>query len=122
MDHQSVGLIARGIEEIGIPTIYLGSARDIMAQVKPPRSVFVDFPFGRQCGKPFDRELQRNIIKDALKTLKSATKPAEIIDLPYEWGETFDAITGQYWATKCLPEEGRSWIPETSSGKMTTQK
>ena len=89
-----MGLIARTVEEMGIPTIYVGSARDMMEQVKPPRAVFVDFPFGRQCGKPFDRELQMNIIKEALEVLKSSAEPGTIADLPYEWGEEFDYQPG----------------------------
>ena len=61
----------------------------MMAQVKPPRPVFVNFPMGHQCGKPFDKELQMSIIKDALNTLKTHEEPGQIIDLPYDWGEEF---------------------------------
>lgn len=53
--------------------------------MKPPRSVFLNFPMGRQAGKPFDRELQTRILKDALNALKTITVPGSIIDLPYEW-------------------------------------
>ena len=84
-----MGLLARVIEEVGIPTIYVGSARDMMEQVKPPRSVFVNFPLGHQCGKPFDRELQMSIIKDALQALSTLDEPGTVVDLPYEWGEDF---------------------------------
>ena len=74
--------------------MYVGSVRDMMAQVKPPRPVFVNFPLGHQCGKPFDRELQMNIIKDALGTLTTLDEPGKITDLPYEWGEEFVHETG----------------------------
>lgn len=84
-----MGLLARIVEEVGISTVYVGSARDMMAQVKPPRPVFVNFPLGHQCGKPFDRELQRSIIKDALKVLETLQEPGQIVDLPYEWHEEF---------------------------------
>ena len=67
----------------------MGSARDMMAQVKPPRPVFINFPLGHQCGRAFDRELQMSIIKDALGILKAHQKPGHIVDLPYEWGEEF---------------------------------
>jgi hypothetical protein len=80
-----VGLIARVVEEGGIPTISLSSARDITESVKPPRSVFVNFPLGHTSGKPFDRELQIKIIKDAFHALKSIKEPGTIIDLPYRW-------------------------------------
>ena len=45
----------------------IGSARDVMEAVKPPRAVFVDFPLGHNTGKPFDKELQLNILKDAFE-------------------------------------------------------
>ena len=89
MDHQTVGLVARKVEELGIPTIYVGVARDIMRQVKPPRAVFLNFPFGHNIGRPLDKELQMSIIKDALKTLKTLHEPGKIIDLSYRWGKGF---------------------------------
>jgi len=79
-----VGLIARRVEEGGIPTISVSSARDVTELVKPPRSVFVNFPLGHTTGKPFDRELQMKIIKDAFDALKSIKTPGTIIDLPYQ--------------------------------------
>lgn len=89
-----MGLLARVVEEVGIPTVYVGSARDMMAQVKPPRAVFVNFPMGHQCGKPFDRELQMSIIKSALQVLSTLDQPGTIVDLPYEWGEDFGYSLG----------------------------
>lgn len=77
------------VEEVGVPTVYVGSVRDMMAQVKPPRPVFVNFPLGHQCGKPFDKELQMGIVKFALKTLETAQEPGQVIDAPFDWGEEF---------------------------------
>jgi hypothetical protein len=62
----------------------------MMSQVKPPRSVFVNFPLGRQCGRPRDIDLQVRILKDALNVLATATTPGEIVDLPYAWDRPFD--------------------------------
>jgi hypothetical protein len=89
-----VGLLARVVEEVGICTVYLGSARDMMAQVKPPRPVFVNFPLGHQCGKAFDKELQMGIIRMALATLNTLDAPGQITDLPYEWDEEFTFSPG----------------------------
>jgi D-proline reductase (dithiol) PrdB len=86
-----VGLIARIVEEGGIPTISASSARDVTESVKPPRSVFVNFPLGHTTGKPFDRELQMKIIKDAFDALKSIKEPGTIIDLPYQWEQGDDS-------------------------------
>ncbi len=91
MCHQSVGLIVRAAEEAGIPTILVSSARDITGAVKPPRAVFVNFPLGHQTGKPFERELQMNIIKDAFAALTSIREPGAIVDLPYRWKEGDDS-------------------------------
>jgi D-proline reductase (dithiol) PrdB len=77
------------MEEAGIPTIYLGSCKDMMARVKPPRSAFLNFPLGRQCGKPNDKELQLDILRATLDVLVRASTPGEIVALPFEYGEPF---------------------------------
>ncbi len=92
MEHQTVGLVARVVEELGIPTVCMTSARDITELVRPPRAVFVDFPLGHQTGKPFDRVLQKTIVRDALHVLETAREPGLIVDLPYQWGEDFDYV------------------------------
>jgi hypothetical protein len=58
--------------------------------VKPPRAVFVNFPLGRQTGKPFNRQMQREIIMAALDLLETATEPGMLVTLPYEWREDGD--------------------------------
>ncbi len=87
MCHQSVGLIARAVEAAGIPTISMTSALDITQAVKPPRSVFVNFPLGHQAGKPHEPELQRGIVLDTFRALETITTPGEIVPLPYVWDE-----------------------------------
>ncbi len=61
------------------------SALDITQAVKPPRSVFVNFPLGHQGGKPNDRELQRRIVGDAIRAFQTITIRGEIVELPYVW-------------------------------------
>ena len=91
MCHQSVGLIARAAEESGIPTISVTSAFDVTQAVKPPRSVFLNFPLGHQTGKPEQPELQRSIIMDAFRALETITEPGTIVPLPYVWDENDDS-------------------------------
>lgn len=81
-----MGLIAREIEQRGIPTVCLSSAYSITAAVNPPRAVFVDFPLGHTAGKPGDRGLQRHIMIDALSALDGISQPGHIRKLPYRWG------------------------------------
>jgi hypothetical protein len=83
--HQSVGLIARVVEEAGIPTLCMTSALDITQAVKPPRAVFLNFPLGHQTGKPNQPELQRQIVKDAMRAFETITVPGTIVQLPYVW-------------------------------------
>ena len=82
-----MGLIARAIEEEGIPTTSLSSAYDLTALVKPPRSFFVNYPLGHTAGKPFDRENQTAILKSALGRTGEITEPGAIIELPLAWDD-----------------------------------
>ena len=73
------------VEEAGIPTLCMTSALDITQAVKPPRAVFVNFPLGHQTGRPNDRELQRSIVRDAMRAFETISAPGEIVRLPYIW-------------------------------------
>lgn len=92
LDHQTVGLVARAIEEAGIPTALVSTGRDLTLQVRPPRAVFVNFPMGNAFGRPFDADMQRRILRDALELGESATTGGQLVDLPYDWGESFASI------------------------------
>jgi D-proline reductase (dithiol) PrdB len=77
------------VEESGIPTVVVSTGRDLSAQVRPPRTVFVNFPMGNPFGKPFDKPQQRTILLDALHALDSIKAGGKMIDLPYEWPTPF---------------------------------
>ena len=97
-----------------MPTVYLGSCRDIMVQVKAPRSVFLDYPLGRQCGKPFDVALQKSILTDTLNFLVEAGEPGLVLDLPLTWGEPFDFEGYSQDSQAMIIEEGlttQEWKP-----------
>ncbi len=89
-----MGLVARVIEEAGIPTVVVSTGRDLSSQVKAPRTVFVNFPMGNPFGRPFDAAQQRIVLLDALHALESVEVGGELIDLPYDWGEPFDMNLG----------------------------
>lgn len=82
-----MGLIARAIEESGIPTITMSSAYDVTALVKPPRAFFVNYPLGHEAGKPHDRDNQMAIIKSVLAKAPEITEPGTIVELPFAWGD-----------------------------------
>jgi hypothetical protein len=80
-----VSLVARHLEANAIPTVMLASARDITASAFPPRAVFVNYPLGNTAGRPYDVANQREILRTALRLFETATRPGEIVDLPYVW-------------------------------------
>jgi D-proline reductase (dithiol) PrdB len=80
-----VGLVANGIEGQGIPTLVIGTVRDIMAEVRSPRAVFVDYPAGRTFGRPGDVKQHETVLAAALSELPRFTEWGQIRDLPFEW-------------------------------------
>lgn len=84
-----MGLVARVVEESGIPTVLVSTGRDLTAQVRPPRSAFVNFPMGNPFGAANEPEQQRRILVEALE-LATSTEPGVLIDLPYEWPVPFE--------------------------------
>lgn len=74
MCNQSVGLIASIIEKAGIPSVVLSLLQMVMKKVRPPRALYVPFPFGFPLGKPNDPTLQHQIIRAALDLLESSAE------------------------------------------------
>ena len=87
MCHQTVSLVARHLEENGIPTVVLGSARDIVEECGVARFLFCDFPLGNPCGRPYDTEMQRAIAGYACDLLESATLARTTVQTPFVWSE-----------------------------------
>jgi hypothetical protein len=54
---------------------------------KPPRTVFLDFPMGCPAGKPNEPELQREILRAALRAAPQFGEPWKIFELPFQWSE-----------------------------------
>jgi len=80
-----VGLIARTLEEQGIPTVCVGMSRDILENVKPPRALFVHFPFGAPLGPANSPETQTAVIAAALSLLVDASQPGTLREAGIEW-------------------------------------
>ena len=87
MCHQTVSLVARHLEANGIPTVILGSARDIVEHCGVPRFVFSDFPLGNPCGRPHDRAMQKSIVGLALDVLESSIAPRTTVQTPFIWSD-----------------------------------
>ena len=67
----------------------IGSARDIVEHCGVPRFLFTDLPLGNSCGKPWDVEMQRRVVDQALGLLESATGPRTTVRAPFIWSEDF---------------------------------
>jgi D-proline reductase (dithiol) PrdB len=80
-----VGLIQRAIEGVGIPTIGISIVREFTEKVKPPRTVFLRWPFGHPLGEPSNVAQQRTVLFEAFKALYTIDTPGEIVDLPFRW-------------------------------------
>ncbi|MDP6606879.1 MAG: hypothetical protein QF664_11560 [Dehalococcoidia bacterium] len=83
-----MSLVARHLEAEGIPTVILGSARDIVEECGVPRFVFTDFPLGNPCGKPYNEPMQRAIVGHGLDLLETAIVPRTTVQTPFRWDET----------------------------------
>ncbi|MGZ0189055.1 MAG: hypothetical protein ACKVH0_13800 [Alphaproteobacteria bacterium] len=70
-----MGLVARVVEEAGIPTVSVSTGRDITALVRPPRSLFVNYPMGNTFGRAGDAAMQTRILRDALDFAVTAEEP-----------------------------------------------
>ena len=73
------------MEANGLPTVVVGSARDIVEQCGVPRFVFTDFPLGNPAGKPYDAPMQRAILGMALDLLERARYPRTTVQTPFQW-------------------------------------
>ena len=82
-----MSLVARHLETAGIPTLVIGSARDIVEECGVARFLFSDFPLGNPCGVPWDREMQRAIVGHALRLLETATLPRTTVQSPFRWSD-----------------------------------
>ena len=60
-------IVQRAIEEAGIPTILIAALPPVARQNGTPRAVAPRVPMGANAGEPNNPEMQRNIVKDALR-------------------------------------------------------
>jgi D-proline reductase (dithiol) PrdB len=80
-----VSLTARYLEAHGIPTVVMGSAKDIVEHCGVPRFVYSDFPLGNSAGKPFNEDSQQQTLSLALTVLQLAPGPRTTVQSPQIW-------------------------------------
>ena len=82
-----MSLVARHLEANGVPTVVIGSARDIVEECGVARFLFSDFPLGNPCGKPYRVDMQGQIVGYALDLLETATLPRTTVQTPFLWSD-----------------------------------
>jgi len=85
-----VGLVARKLEEAGIPTVTLEMIWTYHNAVGIPRVAAIEHPFGRPYGDVGDARRQREVLLAALELARDATAPGTVRHLPFRWHEPPD--------------------------------
>ncbi|MBU3560725.1 hypothetical protein [Polynucleobacter hallstattensis] len=83
--HQSQSLLARYLEEAGIPTVIMGAAKDIVEYCGVPRLLFSDFPLGNAAALPDNEQSQDSNFELALRLLESAPSARTTVQSPLVW-------------------------------------
>lgn len=73
----------------GVPTVLITVSPEVSAQMRPPRALYPNgFKIGNSLGKPGNRELQKQILRDALEMFKQDVRPGQFVTGEYpEYGE-----------------------------------
>jgi D-proline reductase (dithiol) PrdB len=85
--HQTLSLVARHLEANGIPTVLIGSAKDVVEYCGVARFYFTDFPLGNPCGHPWRPDMQLEIVRQALRLFEDANAPRTTVTAPFSWIE-----------------------------------
>jgi hypothetical protein len=82
-----VGLVARFLEEKGISTVILTPTPEFHREIGFPRTVALEYPYGRALGQVNDVGGQRQVLMATLDSFSNATEPGTIEHLNFEWPE-----------------------------------
>jgi hypothetical protein len=129
-----VSVIARNLEARGIATVMLALVREHVVAIKPPRALYVPFPFGLAVGRPGRVEEQRAVLRRAFSLLDASSGPV-LDDYPddehpddehsdgsplqasmvHSNGPSIDLATEvtlmrRYWEEQWMPVHGRTAI------------
>jgi D-proline reductase (dithiol) PrdB len=103
--HQTLGLVARHLEQHGIATVLLACAKDIAEHCGVPRMLFSDFPLGNAAGRPGDPDSQAVTLELALKVLESAPAARTTVQSPLRWTDSHDWKQDYKNIERVAPEE-----------------
>jgi hypothetical protein len=101
-------VLARIVEQSGIPTITVTMLPDVAEKHHLPRIVGVEFPFGHPFGMPQDRDMQCAVAKTALSLYGRSDLPARV-DVAIKWPVDFKTAY-------------RSWQPKEPAPVVAAMK
>lgn len=82
--HQSCGLVARAVEQAGIPNIMVTVDRAVAEMVRPPRVAYYNGEFGCVAGKPEWKQYQHRVLDESLRWIETFDQPGSrrlVVDL-----------------------------------------
>ena len=90
--HRTISVVQREIEMKGIPTVLITVSPEVSAQMRPPRALYPKgFKIGNSVGRPGMRDLQKNVLRDALNLLTADTRPGDFVTIEYpDYGEQYE--------------------------------
>lgn len=63
----------------------IGSALDVVEHCGVPRFLFTDLPLGNPCGHPWRRDMQKEVVRQALHLWETARGPRLTVQAPVAW-------------------------------------
>ncbi len=108
-----MGVLARVFEEHGLVTTSISLVREHTEKVKPPRALFVPFPFGHPLGEANDPDLQTRVMRAAFALLDYESGP--VLE---EYPE--DIYSGQDISLVQASSVSRPEIPEDVTFEVTS--
>jgi hypothetical protein len=109
-------VLARALEAEGIATTSISMVREHTEKVKPPRALFVPFPFGYALGRPDDPALQHRVLRAALDLLAEPAGPV-LRDFPDDT-EAGDQPAAPAQASAIAPAAGIPADPALETSQM----
>ena len=74
--HQTLGIIARAVEERGIPTMLISVDRAATDKIRPPRTAYYNGKIGATIGAPDWKQYQLRVLDESLRWIETFDQPA----------------------------------------------
>ena len=74
--HQTLGIIARAVEERGIPTMLISVDRAATDKIRPPRTAYYNGELGATVGAPNWKQYQLRVLDESIRWIETFDQPA----------------------------------------------